>query len=178
MHVRMIDSFSATVNGRPVKLSGTQAPRILALLALEWGRPVPHERIQALLWPEGAPATAHRQVSSELPVQPDGKPRRRIVEDRQEVEFSHEPRPVSAPGKARLAPSYRSTRTLASSFACWSVRMPSLTRSGVFDTLGDSAGSPGTVGHFGALGDSAGAPGAAGYFGSLAERDGAPGRAG
>ncbi|MFC4334775.1 AfsR/SARP family transcriptional regulator [Salininema proteolyticum] len=68
MRVQLIESFSATVNGRALALPGTQAPRILALLAMESGRTVPHERIRSMLWPDRAPATADRQVSNQLSV--------------------------------------------------------------------------------------------------------------
>lgn len=62
----MIDRFAVSIGDRTIALPGAQAPKILALLALESGRSVPHDRIQSMLWPEKAPPTAHRQISNQL----------------------------------------------------------------------------------------------------------------
>jgi DNA-binding SARP family transcriptional activator/tetratricopeptide (TPR) repeat protein len=59
--VRLLGPFAVTVGGSPVAMSSR--PRtLLAVLALDVGRPVPTERIAAAVWGDGRPADTRKAI--------------------------------------------------------------------------------------------------------------------
>jgi DNA-binding SARP family transcriptional activator/ABC-type branched-subunit amino acid transport system substrate-binding protein/streptogramin lyase len=64
MQIGILGSVEVIVDGRPVPLGGGRKRALLALLALERGRPVPVEQIIDALWDENPPATANKVVQN------------------------------------------------------------------------------------------------------------------
>ncbi len=58
----VLGPLSAEVDGREVALGGPRVAKVLAALLLEPGRTVPMDRLVDVMWDDGGPATAVRQV--------------------------------------------------------------------------------------------------------------------
>ncbi|MFC4333655.1 AfsR/SARP family transcriptional regulator [Salininema proteolyticum] len=66
LHVTVMNTFKATVEGRPAGLEGVQIVKATAYLALNAGRVVTQRKLLSVLWDGDPPDTAARQVGNIL----------------------------------------------------------------------------------------------------------------